>query len=579
MWKKGGDFLKMAGLLVGGSTTLCAEEFAAPAEWPVPFRSDQVPLEVTTMLDFSERLTRLVDSQESESASGRRRVAQLLALALALDPANVTASQLLVEFTAGRSRPAADLEEIEKFRTSLQPYLTWLETPAAGGSGQALAACLRDVMTPLDSKDAPAEQGAWRDWIPPLAAYETKPVEPEKITPAEPTAAIPLLAKATVSSIFPKLEKVMGEQQWILTHAPLLMTAAGTETEERAPFSLTIGSTDYSEAFENLSTQLVKLLEKQPTKLPEGISVTLSGNALDDSASSRKRQNISAAAAVLASAAVTGQRPGNVTILGVIDEYGAFKLSPGFWDQLKALKPGTGERLVLPTAAAEYLPAMLVLNQPEFFMKYEVLLASNFTELLDLTAETPNETLVKVSTHFRECCQKSMKQQLLSYLADPVVNRRLTEITRLAPYHYSAKILGCQVVTNRPQFFCRPVLAAELRNATALVGRLLTKLDEDSESSLVEKLTSKAYDLGRDQVNTLSRIAERHDQDLIAGVQNTLTAVRNLERASKSHDYDDEIISNMNKARETLERSYSALLAKLTRAASDQPDPLPRKTE
>jgi hypothetical protein len=199
-----------------------------------------------------------------------------LALALALDPANTTASQLLVEFTAGRSRPAENLEEIEKFRAYLQPYFTWLETPAAGGSGQALAACLQDVITPADPTGALAEKGAWRDWVPPLAAYETKPVIPEKIIPAEPIATTPLLAKATVSTIFSRLDTVMGNPLWVLHHAPLLMTAERSKTGEKELFSLTIGATKHSQAFESLRIRLVKLLEKQFTELPRGISVKLS---------------------------------------------------------------------------------------------------------------------------------------------------------------------------------------------------------------------------------------------------------------------------------------------------------------
>jgi hypothetical protein len=271
---------------------------------------------------------------------------------------------------------------------------------------------------------------------------------------------------------------------------------------------------------------------------------------------------------------VTGRPPGNVTILGVVDVSGAFNLSPGFWDQLKALRPGQGERLVLPTAAAEYLPAMLVLNQPEFFMNYEVLLASNFTELLDLTAETPNETLVKVSTHFKEFCKKSSKLKLQSSLADPLIRRRLAEMLRLAPYHYSAKIFGIQAAGNQPRFLSRAVLAAELRNATALVGQLVTKLNKNSESDFVGTLSGNAYDTGRDRVRALSAIADKQDQALITEVQETLTAVRNLKRASKTNVSYYETHRNMNNALRAVANSYLALAKRLTEAASDQPDTL-----
>jgi hypothetical protein len=355
------------------------------------------------------------------------------------------------------------------------------------------------------------------------------------------------------------------------------MTAEEAQTDEKEPFSLTIGSSDHSDAFGDLSTQLVKLLRKQPTKLPVGISVTLSGNALDESAMSKKRQSISAAAAVLASAAVTGRQPGNVTILGVLDASGAFKLSPGFWDQLKALKGGKGERLVLPTAAAEYLPAMLVLNQPEFFMKHEVLLASNFTELLDLTAEIPNETLAKVSAHFQECCKNSANRPLMPYLSDPIIRRRLEEIARLLPYHQSAKMLSIQVAAIRPQLLSRAVLAAELRSTTVPLRRLVNGLGDAPYAQTVGKLIGKTHDTCRDQVSVLSRMAGKQDQELIMAVKNTLPTVSNLERATKIYDSDDDVQYQVSLAQSRFERSYSDLLEKLTQAAGDELDPLPRE--
>ena len=132
-----------------------------------------------------------------------------------------------------------------------------------------------------------------------------------------------------------------------------------------------------------MNAMLLALLKKQYPTLPANVRVSISSPGLMAAVEPPRRQSISAAAAVLAGAAVSGSEP-DATILGVVDESGAYKLSTGFWSQLQALGSGDGGRLILPAAAAEYLPSMLALERPELFLEYEVLLAADFPELAPL---------------------------------------------------------------------------------------------------------------------------------------------------------------------------------------------------
>ena len=80
---------------------------------------------------------------------------------------------------------------------------------------------------------------------------------------------------------------------------------------------------------------------------------------------------------------------------------------PRFWYQLQALGKGKGQRLVLPAEAAAYLPSILAMEKPEFFFDYEVLLASDFKQLLDLTAKKPKEPLASATAKFREIRERA----------------------------------------------------------------------------------------------------------------------------------------------------------------------------
>ena len=169
---------------------------------------------------------------------------------------------------------------------------------------------------------------------------------------------------------------------------------------------------------------------------------------------------------MLASAAISGREP-DATILGVVDETGAYKLPAGFWNQLQALGDGSGGRLILPAAAADYLPSMLALERPELFFQYEILLAKDFPELVRFSEKAPDDALVKTMAKFREIRDKANLQAIGQYVANSFVRKRLVEVTQEAPFHYSAKMLAIQGAGNRPTVIPRMVLAAELQRAIA----------------------------------------------------------------------------------------------------------------
>lgn len=569
---------RVAGLLLGAATALVAGNFAVPAEGPVAFRRDKVPLDVETMAGLSRQLVTLAQALDADTAANRRAAAQMLALSTALDPGNAKAREVLADFENARHQPAADSEALEKSRARIWQYLGWLETAEAGDHGRALAACLADVIIVSDPQNPQAqalrgagERGAWKGWIPKLAAYESQtPVVPPDPSPTEIAATHSgiLLAKASVFTPLWKRPAKTDLVTWTLVSGPVEMTAkiVPADDGELKPFALVFRTQDNDDSLASLVAPLRKLLEMQHGSLPADGCVTISSPALDESLLSKKRQSISAAAAVLASSAISGREP-DATILGLVDETGAFKLPTGFWNQLQSLGPGHGGRLVLPAAAAEYLPSMLALERPQIFFEYEVVLASNFKELLDLTAKTPEGTFARVSAQFREIREKAGTQPLGQYVANPFIRRRLGEIVLEAPYHYSARMLAIQGAGSRPVFASRAVLAAELRRAIEPMD-WLAKRDAylTFDESEIERIDT-TYQTCHDQVEQLQRYAEKNDRSLVERVQDLVTAVRVIDRAAKSRGESYEVQYAIATAHRAFLRAYAEVAVDPTREA------------
>ncbi len=555
-----------------------AGNFAIPSEGPVAFRRDKVPLDAETMAVLSRQLVTLAQGWKAETAAERRTAAQMLALATALDPGNAKAREVLADFENGSHAPATDADQQEKSRKRIWQNLAWLETPEAGAHGQALAACLADVMTAADPQDPRAqalrsrgERGAWKSWIPGLAAYETKPpvetqLPPDKIEVAQTDI---LLAKARVITPLWKLVAKTNPLKWSLSPGRVEMAAKRVPAEdgEPKPFALVLGSEANDETLAPLIPPLLKLLESHHGSLPADGRVVISSPALEESLVSKKRQSISAAAAVLASSAISGREP-EATIIGLLDETGAFKLPSGFWNQLESLGPGNGGRLVLPAAAAEHLPSLLALERPQIFFDYEIVLASNFKELLDLTAKTPEGTFAKVSTQFHEIREKIGTQPLGQYIANPFIRRRLAEISSEAPYHYSAKLLAIQGAGNRPIFVTRAVLSAELRRAVEPLDWLVKQSVGAYDDSQIERLAA-TYETCHDQVERLKRYAEKNDRTWVERVQDMVTTIRQIDRAAKSRSDSYDMLTAVTQAHAAFLHAYAGVAEELASASGE----------
>lgn len=556
---------------------VCAGNFVAPAEGPVAFRRDQIPLDAETMAVLSRQLVVLTQGLDGETAANRRAAAQMLALSIALDPGNNQARGLIARFQAGKHSPELDAEQLQKSRDRVKHYLAWLNKPEAGSHAQALAACLTDVVSVSDPDHArgEAERGAWKDWIANIAAFEPVAIAElptqEETLPEVAGPGIQLERAEVFTVMWARLTK-NEEVSWEQRSAPLQMTAKMSKPREGSPppFSISINS-NRGEELSELSQTLVGLLKSRHPTLPAGARVDIHSPDFIHQPPPPRRQSISAAAAVLADAAISGREP-DAVILGLVDEAGAFRLPTRFWDQLQALGAGTGGRLILPTAAAEYLPSMLALEKPQIFFDYEILLAANFEELVTLSAKIPEEPTAKWVASFREIRGKADTQPIGQYVANTYVRRRLIDLMQMAPPHFSAKMLAVQGAGNRPIYVTRAVLASELRLAIEPMAWIMRTRSMERNPEDLDRL-GPTYELCRSQVDRLIRYAANEDRPLLDSVQGMVTGIRTVDRAARirSDDYDQHyaIVLASNKLLE----AYQEVVAEIAAASGEAESP------
>jgi len=525
----------LAGLLAAMACAASHGEFAMPAEGPVAFRRDRVPLDADTMSGLSKNLTLLARTHPMATPADRRAIAQQLALAQALDPGNAAGRELMAACRDGGHTPQEDAAGRERSLTKIRQLAGWLGLPEAGGHGQALAACLEDILAAAGSGQTAAafkETGAWAGWVPELAAYEPRPEAPEVENPIPPPGGnakpAPGMASARIGMLAWKKSGEDSKSTWSPATATLQMAADPAE-DPNAPFTIRIFPVD--EARQQSARVLEELMRGHHDNPPAGIRVRISSSDFKNSHWDRKPLAFSAAAAVLASAAITGREP-DAIVLGDVDSTGAYRAPEAFWEQLAALGPGGGKRLVLPASAAGLLPSLLAAGKPGLFMDYEVLLARDFRHLLDLTAKQPPEAVAAASAKFHAIRSRMGTEDVRSYVANRFVRPRLGELAQEAPYHASAALLFTQASGQRPTVICRAALNAELIRACEAMSWVPGTEGRDLDVSEIDQL-GKLQDVFRKRLDELSALAAKTDQDLIESSRALIQPLRDIERAAR----------------------------------------------
>lgn len=564
-----------------------AVPFPPPADGPVPFRRDRLPVDTDTIKQLAGAVRDVAAGTEADSAVERRALAQMLAVAMALDPSDSKSRELVREIPARDFEARGDEKDKARGLRRMWDAVEWLETPEAGIDGQALAACLKDVMVVADPKHervaqlkSTGELAAWRGWVPVLSEYEERerpPVRPrgddEDKDPRPNDSSGPpriRLAQATVPAMFWKNVAKDWPPKWVLVPQTLTMRAAirpreQWEIEEGVHRrTISIGSYAGSDSLGAMESRVENILRNKLGRLPDDLTIEISHPELDQSVRSGRRHALSGVCGALAYAAFKGGEPGAL-IIGLLEEDGRFLASTDFWGQLQPLAGVSGLRIVVPAAAEDLVMGFLAMEKPEFFFNNEVLVAKDLDEILLLGAKKPAAPLDGLAARFKEIQDKKGAQDMRVYTGNAFIRQRLQAIYQEEPRHLSAKALVIQALGKRPTTVSRPVLASE-------VAKALESLDWVRRSDYFEPKTGRplgtTYDECKLQVERLTRYALRDDQALLAKVLEAVSGVRDIERASKGRGEYYEVENEIREKKRAFDDLYDECVKLVTEATA-----------
>ena len=536
--------------------TLRAEPvFVPPTEAMPPFRRDKLPIDTDAMVSLSQTMTLLSRSVSMAEAPQLRAAAQALALALALDPANSAARDILSSISGRKSLGNPDPKDLTRAKDQVWQLNKWLASPQAGNDGNLLAALLGDAAATLDPEHPAAsewrksgERGKWDGWVAPVTAFEKrKPIEKPVIAINNPNSPKPVPnnklsfeLKSTSASIGAVLYDYQpNTDTFILGPVALSMEAKSNSVSEegeqqRENLRINVSCVeavrwDVSEKVSKpILNALAELHNVDKNQLPQA-DIRISTGKAGTYSIRRNGEDMTGPGFILANSALTGIAPEAVFIGRFDSEAKKLKLPNFFWQKLTTLVNAPGGRLVVPAAAGEYLAALLAMEKPEFFMKYEVLLASSPEEAIRLCAMKPDPELAAILARFKEIKDKSDTAALGSYLDNVHVRKRLVEISQAAPYHLSAKLLAIQGAGSRPHFVEKKILAAEILAA-------FDPLNEYAEMDLLEMNKQKidametALEVSRERLGGIERYAEMRDKELIKAPADVIIDLRMMIR-------------------------------------------------
>jgi hypothetical protein len=488
----------------------------------------------------------------------------MLALAEALKPGDGAVAAFLNHFAKDIPQAAGGPgETVTRARTRAWQILVWLEANEAANDARALAACLGDVLAAADPKHPRAaelakqgERGAWADWVKPRDAFTAKkalvqtdspgpppkPAPPPAATdppPPPPPPAVKLSAAKVTTIVRARPDPDAATR---LMPMALKVTAAPPASGQEPRRGVTCkwenpnaGDKVWEEhdIFRQASQTACEAVTGLLGPLPNGIRLTFRPEGKATYHLAKNTTALSAPLAVLVHAAISGIEPQGA-VLGEIDRNGDFKLPADFWARLRAFSGVGGGRLVLPLEAIHYLPSVLTLEDPGFFLDYEVLLAANLKEVVERSALQPATPLAEITARFAEIRGRRGTQHASPYVASRDIRSSLEDIGRAAPYHASARMLVIQGSGERSTRLPAPILASELLQITGTTNWITAAEADAPDPDALGKLS----DAGRDALRNLERSVETRDRPLLDAANDLILGVRTLARAYRKRSYD-----------------------------------------
>lgn len=531
----------------------CFARFIPPHDNP-PFRRDQLPIDVETMKQLSTQLTTLSLTLDPKDPSQQRIASQFLAIAQALDPINRAAQEALDLFSKDRPLPSTNPADITVAKSKAWRIQAWLASEEAGADAALLARCLGDVLSRVDpehptAKNHQNEQGAWSDWVakaddfvpppapiadltsvgPPADAMNAQPREESKNPPASAPVTFALKESSILTPLF--LLDAKGESSFLkITQVHLKSRIDDAFPEFRYDLK-DVDPERMRPMLRAINQATVPWLKKLAGGLPTGGVVGLSLYTQNAYPIHRNGENLSAAAAVLAHAALTGQESTGI-VMGIVQPDGKLTLPPDGWQMIRALASVPPSRVVLPRSAADLLPGLLTLDELSFFMKHDIFLADQIDELIAFSLKKPDPATTTALATFASIRAKSTSS-IGPFVANPHVRARLEATIKDAPKLASAQYLLMQSNGRRPTQLPTKVSAYEIRSAVAPLNRIMNEMRNGNRQNWQSGRLMEAHDASRKALDPLERLIATNERALYEQAVDLANTTRTLARALK----------------------------------------------
>jgi len=525
-----------------------APVFVAPDGGNALFQRDLLPLDTDTMRSLSAHLGELARREIAEGPEQFRATAQLLAIAIRLDPANRAARELALSLAKGTPALASE-SDLDKALGQSWGITEWLLQEEAGAAGQLLGNQLLDALRVLDPRnpnstrhDPGGETARWKGVVPSLARFKNEPPPKSKPSPPKPKPPPPpvdrppiLLAKTSTQTPLYLYDRDL--------HQHLRIARVSMEVvnrDEGALFTFALRPEFEAPIVDTARERVRGSLQRTWPDLPIHSVALLDTGA--ERYASRNETAISGPASLLMHAALSGKAlRDDVVFLGDLKSDGRLTRPRQSWNYLRALRLAKGGRLLVPPDLQPGLRAMIAMEDPGFFLKWEVLVVSSLDVALSLASVAGDpEGLAATSQLFVELRGISKGKDVGQLCVNKHVRQRLVEIQSQAPFHFSSSMLLVQGTSERPTRVDREVAGRILRSAvdplTSLTRTPLKKLSVNRIVAIGEATRSeidrfskyfapKDLDLQREalQLAKLAELVARSKRDGVLDSEGNIT--------------------------------------------------------
>lgn len=568
--------------------------FVPPDPTEALFQRDLLPIDPDRMRSLSTQLTVLAARASKPDPIQFRATAQLLAVAGRLNPANTRVRALTQTYSRRKAPVPPDPHQLKRATSELWQMINWLQSDGAGPEGQRLGGQLFDALRVIDpahprssTHDSDGEPERWLGVVAPLKSFipRSKEVDPPppKLGEPEPSPEPMPLREPDPGPAAPVIQLRTG-----LVHSPLFVyDKSYHQTLQVVPISLSVNdieseqplnfgldpnfqSTAFSASQEQVRSALLTLWPALPQKQFAVLSTDQRRYA------ARNGTAVTAAAGLLLHAALS-EKPlrSDLTILGDLQSDGTLTRPKHAWEYLSVLRKGPGGRLLVTPDLKEELHALLVLEDPGFFIKYEVLVVSSLDAALRFgTLGGDPQDLVTASTVFAEIQSAAKGRKLGPLTVLESVRERLISIRKAAPYHLSASALLIQGSgKDRPTKLTQPILARELSRALEPMSWVIRA---NRQTLNANKLLA-SWKICRKRLDAVERFTNIQDRPLHQQAQDILDDVRTLGRElmRSGRAYGPKA----GKALSQIRSKYSDLLAKVATVTGEPLEMVPMKAK